>query len=1624
MKKLLTYVAFILCVFTVQSSFGQCIQNYSFTAYPAPTNGMYTSGETVTFCFQTDWEFDILNPEYLMGVEILLGNGWEASSISPGAIPSNCASFPENTISCSSGFQSGSWTFTNSYVNPETGNTMGPGFLYEDGNLDPTNYWGDPCALFNGTCVSTCFNFCFNVTVSDFASCINGEDLSVTINTLSDANAEIGNNSGGTNCAGDPMPSLSAISNCCNVSAGQDNCMTYCSDSSIGIINLNDLIDGENLGGDWYYNGMLLPSNFFNPANDPAGTYTYQVTGAGGCIDESSLDITINPFPDAGPPIFELEACEDFPVLNIINFFTPAPADPNGFWLDPNGNPWDGTYDADVDITGEYLYITNSNGLCPGDTVFVYLTSVPYSDPGSDNSISLCSGANTINLFDNLLGTPEIGGSWTDPNNNTLPGGHLGILDPSNAIAGTYTYTIANGTLNQCSSSAEIVVSIVGQLNAGINSSTSICSSAASINLFGFLNGGPDAGGSWVEQANGTPIPGGFIDPMNYPPNTAIIFEYTVGAGSVCENTAELEITFNISPQAGMTSGGLDQIISCGPVNVDFDFLFSDGTGPYDIVVTDSNGNTIISETGLVGNTYSTSILVNSSTTFYLTSFDDTGNSCIGFVNANNEINVIVNDPPDGSISLSGDVCVGNEVLVDLAFTGTGPFTAVIDISGAPNQIFPGLAANETVPILMSNPGTVNIALAEVIDANMPACTTATANSESIEVFEAPTLELITPDSICPGSQAQIEVDISGQWTNYSIWLSQNGNLFQFSNLNDGDFIDLPGLTTLTYCADSIVPMSFGQCVSQVSDCAEVYFSDNPQIFNADVECDPLTEEGIVTFDLFDGDSDNLTLNGIDGSLGISDFESNSYPNGEVFSINLEDEFGCQSNTLNININCSCVPSVSGSMNTIDTISTCENLAIDVANYFGNDSILQDGDILEFILHDNPGSLLGNVFASNSTPFFFFNNNLNYGQVYYISPVAGLNNGGNVNLADPCLSVGVGIPVVFYQIPEANFQLLSNTICPGETVDLSIDLLGEGPWTIEISDNNGPVAGSPFLATSNPFIFTANAEATYSIDLVSNQYCTGISNASQSQLIVNDLPELNISPLSVFCENDNNQLEFNFIGTGPWVLDYEWNGFPQPSIIFNNSIDNFDLNLEGTYVFTGVSDAFCSESLSDTVEIEFLENPLGSLSGGATFCEGDSTLIEFEFTGGTANYIFSYTDGLNNFGPFNSNGTYSFYAQNAGNYEIIALADDFCEGTFTGNAIVQTNEAPVVDFVISENEVCEDEIVTVTFAFNQNDEFSFEFFYPTDTLPLTVNSGHQLNWQAQNGGEFGVFNIINNTTNCANQNVFSENLIVNPIPSIDAGPDVFICPSDTTIIGGTPLTDVIYFWDNTAGLSNPFDGQTAVSLENSNDEMVTVEYVLEGALNGCSNSDTVQVTVYTNPLVNFYFNPDPVLLTDPLVNLINLSENNLLFEWNIESIGLSNEINPTVLFSEINPDNYEVCLTGIDQNSCASTFCSVIEVSGDPLVYIPNSFTPDGDGINDRFGPIITNGIPEQYEFRIFNRWGEEIFFSSRLEDQWNGSGFNPEYYALSDIYLWTLTFKNPFGAEILNFKGHVTLIR
>lgn len=106
-------------------------------------------------------------------------------------------------------------------------------------------------------------------------------------------------------------------------------------------------------------------------------------------------------------------------------------------------------------------------------------------------------------------------------------------------------------------------------------------------------------------------------------------------------------------------------------------------------------------------------------------------------------------------------------------------------------------------------------------------------------------------------------------------------------------------------------------------------------------------------------------------------------------------------------------------------------------------------------------------------------------------------------------------------------------------------------------------------------------------------------------------------------------------------------------------------------------------------------------------------------------------------------------------------------------------------------------------------------------------------------------------------------------------------------------------------------------------------------------------------------------------------------------------------------------------SSSVSSLSNVADVVPKPLVYIPNAFTPNGDGLNDGFG-VKAEGIQE-FLMEIYNRWGELIFSTTDINELWDGT-YKGKKLDNTEVFVYKVTAQG-IDNQTQRFNGRVTLV-
>jgi gliding motility-associated-like protein len=107
---------------------------------------------------------------------------------------------------------------------------------------------------------------------------------------------------------------------------------------------------------------------------------------------------------------------------------------------------------------------------------------------------------------------------------------------------------------------------------------------------------------------------------------------------------------------------------------------------------------------------------------------------------------------------------------------------------------------------------------------------------------------------------------------------------------------------------------------------------------------------------------------------------------------------------------------------------------------------------------------------------------------------------------------------------------------------------------------------------------------------------------------------------------------------------------------------------------------------------------------------------------------------------------------------------------------------------------------------------------------------------------------------------------------------------------------------------------------------------------------------------------------------------------------------------------------------CIDTIIKPITIYPQLLIFIPNAFTPDNNGLNDIWMPTITGFDTETFDMSIYDRWGKEIFKSLDLHQGWNGKGSDGKI-CMEGVFTYIIYITDLRGKEH-KIMGHVSIIR
>ncbi|MBK6344017.1 MAG: gliding motility-associated C-terminal domain-containing protein [Flavobacteriales bacterium] len=357
-----------------------------------------------------------------------------------------------------------------------------------------------------------------------------------------------------------PLSAVVQVTRVIAPNAGVNGTITVCSTNAS--FDMLGALGGNPNGTGFWLNAANQPvSGTFTPGTTAPGNYKYVVLATSPCVNDTGfVTVNVNQAPNAGTNASTVVCSNDAP-FDLIDVLGGNP-DGGGSWTRPNGTAHSGTFTPGQSAPGGYTYTVPGLTPCLAASAVVTVSVTTAPNPGTGGSITRCSNQGQVNLFLQLSGNPNNGGTWSGPG-----GAHSGFLDPATDASGDYVYTVP-GTAPCTDASATINVTINPAPNAGGDGSITVCQGTPSVDLFTVLTGAFDLNGSWTEQ--GTPtgqLSGNFFNCGSLPPGT-YEFRYEVpGIGGCAADHADVDVVIVALLDAG-TNGTLPACSSNSAVNL------------------------------------------------------------------------------------------------------------------------------------------------------------------------------------------------------------------------------------------------------------------------------------------------------------------------------------------------------------------------------------------------------------------------------------------------------------------------------------------------------------------------------------------------------------------------------------------------------------------------------------------------------------------------------------------------------------------------------------------------------------------------------------------------------------------------------------------------------------------------------------------------------------------------------------------------------------------------------------------------------------------------------------------------------------------------------------------------
>ena len=572
-------------------------------------------------------------------------------------------------------------------------------------------------------------------------------------------------------------------------------------------------------------------------------------------------------------------------------------------------------------------------------------------------------------------------------------------------------------------------------------------------------------------------------------------------------------------------------------------------------------------------------------------------------------------------------------------------------------------------------------------------------------------------------------------------------------------------------------------------------------------------------------------------------------------------------------------------------------------------------------------------------------------------------------------------------------------ICLGETLQMTGYANGAGPlyvyqWTppMGLANTTSPTSQN-----------TPTATTTYTLTVESN----GCVSSDTVTITVHTLPTGAIEPpVADICQGDSVQLDGRADGD-PFGNSYIYSWSPTAGLSNPDSAMTWAFPTIAT-TYTLFVSSFDCPGFTDMVFVNVKPTPIANITTQDTLiCAGDSKQLisTFSFSAaGATPILYQWTPNINIDDPYIANPTVT-----PTQTTVYTVRISVAGGCGTRDEVkVEVVPQVIVDITADKNPICGGE-TTMLHAIVTGGNGGSPSYLWTPSANLADSTSQSISVSPD---DTTIYIVNVSESICADADTFRLDINLQPTADIFAT-NLTGCVPLTAQFGENATNEVGYLWnfgDSTAVSNMPSVVHTFTA---PGDYIVTFTALGQG---NCNTDSTIKVHVSDPSLANFSSNPpidSAMQVPNAEVIFTDLTPNAVSWFWDFGDGVVSSEENPSHTYQT--PGEYIVTLSVSNESGCVSQVIKTPYIVTETGLFIPNIFTPNGDGYYDTWNIQYTG--KQTFEVSVFDRWGVNLFNATSPEKSWKGLDSKDKPVS-EGVYFYAIKV----GDKVYN--GNITLMR